>query len=135
MIKDSRSEAFTVSPRGQPVNAELSSRSGRGKPRPEFEASKSRSSAHRAGHKTGHAKCPKLTYSGAVYVFVRTGARRSQQASFKASNSGIEDWFGLRLALSGDGDTLAVSAANEDGGAKGINGRQDDRSAPDAGAV
>ena len=37
--------------------------------------------------------------------------------------------------MSGDGDTLAVSAANEDGGAKGINGRQDDRSAPDAGAV
>ena len=73
--------------------------------------------------------------SGAVYVFVRTGASWSQQASFKASNSGIEDWFGLRLALSGDGDTLAVSAANEDGGAKGINGRQDDRSAPDAGAV
>jgi hypothetical protein len=73
--------------------------------------------------------------SGAVYVFVRTGTRWSQQASFKASNSGIEDWFGLRLALSGDGSTLAVSAPNEDGGAKGINGRQDDRSAPDAGAV
>jgi FG-GAP repeat len=73
--------------------------------------------------------------SGAVYVFVRTGSTWSQQASFKASNSGIEDWFGLRLALSGDGSMLAVSAANEDGGAKGINGRQDDRSAPDAGAV
>ena len=73
--------------------------------------------------------------SGAVYVFVRAGARWSQQASFKASNAGIEDWFGLRLALSGDGDTIAISAANEDGGATGINGRQDDRSATDAGAV
>jgi hypothetical protein len=73
--------------------------------------------------------------SGAVYVFVRTGTRWSQQASFKASNSGIEDWFGLRLSLSGDGDTLAVSAPNEDGAAKGLNGRQDDRSAADAGAV
>lgn len=73
--------------------------------------------------------------SGAVYVFARTGARWSQQASFKASNSGIEDWFGVRLALSGDGDALAVSAPNEDGGATGINGRQDDRSATDAGAV
>jgi len=73
--------------------------------------------------------------SGAVYVFVRTGTRWSQQASFKASNSGIEDWFGQRLALSGDGTTLAVSAPNEDGSAKGINGRQDDRSATDAGAV
>ena len=73
--------------------------------------------------------------SGAVEVFVRTGTKWSQQASFKASNYGIEDWFGLRLAVSGDGNMLAVSAANEDGGSKGINGRQDDRSAPDAGAV
>ena len=66
---------------------------------------------------------------GAAYVFVRSGATWSQQASFKASNSGIEDWFGVRLALSGDGNTMAVSAPNEDGGAKGINGRQDENSA------
>lgn len=72
---------------------------------------------------------------GAAYVFVRSGATWSQQASFKASNSGIEDWFGVRLALSGDGNTLAVSAPNEDGGAKGINGRQDDNSAGEAGAL
>ena len=73
--------------------------------------------------------------AGAAYVFVRSGTTWSQQASFKASNSGIEDWFGVRLALSGDGNTLAASAPNEDGGAKGINGRQDDKSASDAGAV
>ena len=72
---------------------------------------------------------------GAAYVFVRSGVTWSQQASFKASNSGIEDWFGVRLALSGDGNTLAVSAPNEDGGAKGINGRQDDNSAGESGAV
>jgi hypothetical protein len=72
---------------------------------------------------------------GAAYVFVRSGATWSQQASFKASNSGIEDWFGVRLALSGDGNTLAVSAPNEDGGARGINGRQDDNSAGEAGAL
>ncbi len=72
---------------------------------------------------------------GAAYVFVRSGATWSQQASFKASNSGIEDWFGVRLALSGDGNTMAVSAPNEDGGAKGINGRQDDNSAGEAGAL
>lgn len=90
--------------------------------------------AVQAGH-SGRIGTRDDVSSGAVYVFVRTGARWSQQASFKASNSGIEDWFGLRLAVSGDGDALAVSAANEDGGATGINGRQDDRSAPDAGAV
>jgi hypothetical protein len=73
--------------------------------------------------------------AGAAYVFVRTGTTWSQQASFKASNAGIEDWFGVRLALSGDGNTLAVSAPNEDGGAKGINGNQADNSADEAGAV
>jgi hypothetical protein len=72
---------------------------------------------------------------GAAYVFIRSGTRWSQQASFKASNSGIEDWFGVRLALSGDGNTLAVSAPNEDGAARGINGRQDDNSAGEAGAL
>ena len=72
---------------------------------------------------------------GAAYVFIRSGTTWSQQASFKASNSGIEDWFGVRLALSGDGNTLAVSAPNEDGAAKGINGRQDDNSAGEAGAL
>jgi len=72
---------------------------------------------------------------GAAYVFIRSGGTWSQQASFKASNSGIEDWFGVRLALSGDGNALAVSAPNEDGGAKGINGRQDDNSAGEAGAL
>ena len=72
---------------------------------------------------------------GAAYVFIRSGTKWFQQASFKASNSGIEDWFGVRLALSGDGNTLAVSAPNEDGGAKGINGRQDDNSAGEAGAL
>lgn len=75
------------------------------------------------------------TSAGAAYVFVRTGTTWSQQASFKASNSGIEDWFAVRLALSGDGNTLAASAPNEDGGAKGINGQQDDNSADEAGAV
>lgn len=72
---------------------------------------------------------------GAAYVFIRSGTKWFQQASFKASNSGIEDWFGVRLALSGDGNTLAVSAPNEDGAAKGINGRQDDNSAGEAGAL
>jgi hypothetical protein len=72
---------------------------------------------------------------GAAYVFIRSGTTWFQQASFKASNSGIEDWFGVRLALSGDGNTLAVSAPNEDGAAKGINGRQDDNAAGEAGAL
>ena len=46
-----------------------------------------------------------------------------------------DDWFGVRLAVSGDGNTLAVSAPNEDSAAQGINGKQDDNSADEAGAV
>jgi len=72
---------------------------------------------------------------GAGYVFVRTGTSWSQQAFLKASNTGTNDWFGSRLALSGDGNTAAIGASLEDSAAKGINGRQDDESASEAGAV
>ena len=72
---------------------------------------------------------------GAAYVFVRAGTSWSQQAFLKASNTGFNDWFGSRLALSGDGNTAAIAASLEDGGARGINGRQDDNSAGEAGAV
>jgi hypothetical protein len=66
------------------------------------------------------------TSAGAAYVFTRIGSAWSQQAFIKASNTGKEDWFGVHLALSGDGNTLAISAPNEDG---------DNDQAPEAGAV
>jgi hypothetical protein len=75
------------------------------------------------------------TSVGAVYVFVRAGTSWTQQAYVKASNTGKEDWFGSRLALSGDGNTLAAAAQLEDSSAQGINGKQDDDSAQEAGAV
>jgi hypothetical protein len=68
-------------------------------------------------------------------VFVRQGTQWAQQAFIKASNPGKEDWFGSRLQLSGDGNTLAISAQLEDSAAQGINGKQDDDSAQEAGAV
>lgn len=72
---------------------------------------------------------------GAAYVFVRdAGGRWRQQAFLKASNPGKEDWFGARLALSGDGNTLAVGAQVENGSARVVNGPPDD-AAEDAGAV
>ena len=61
--------------------------------------------------------------------------RGRQQAFIKSSNPGKEDWFGSRLTLSGDGNTLAVGAQVENGGSKGINGNQKDQSAEDAGAI
>jgi len=78
---------------------------------------------------------PQDNSSGAAYVFVRSGSTWTQQAFIKASNPGKQDWFGIRIAISGDGDTVAVGATNEDSSAKGINGKQDDDTALEAGAV
>ncbi len=76
-----------------------------------------------------------LPGAGAVHVFARVGQTWSQQAYIKASNPDAADGFGFPLALSGDGDTLAVGAGGEDSKATGIDGDQGDDSALNAGAV
>lgn len=73
--------------------------------------------------------------AGAVYVFAREGDSWTQQAYLKASNPSLLDAFGFAVALSADGNTLAVSANYEDSGATGIDGDQTDESAEEAGAV
>jgi hypothetical protein len=73
--------------------------------------------------------------AGAVYVFTRSGAAWSQQAYVKASNTDAGDDFGLHLALSGDGNTLAVGARGEASASTGINGIQTDNLAEFTGAV
>lgn len=65
--------------------------------------------------------------SGAVYVFTRTGETWSQRAYLKASNSEAGDLFGFAVALSADGNTLAASSYDEDGGTRLINGPDDNR--------
>jgi len=75
------------------------------------------------------------TSSGGAYVWVRRGATWTQQAYLKSSNIGKEDWFGSRITVSGDGNTVAAAAQLEDSSARGINGRQMDDSASEAGAV
>jgi hypothetical protein len=75
------------------------------------------------------------THTGAAYVFVRSGTTWTQQAFLKSSNTGPNDWFGSRAALSGDGNTAALGASLEDSSGKGINGKQDDDAAPESGAV
>jgi hypothetical protein len=72
---------------------------------------------------------------GAAYIFVRSGTTWTQQAFLKASNTGPNDWFGSRVALSGDGNVAVIGASLEDSGAKGINGKQEDESASESGAV
>lgn len=83
------------------------------------------------GDQTGDATMD----SGAVYVFTRVGPTWSQQAYLKASNPGWGHSFGGSLALSRDGDTLAVGAGGETSRATGIDGDQTDNSALNAGAV
>jgi hypothetical protein len=73
--------------------------------------------------------------TGAAYVFVRSGTTWTQQAFLKASNTGPNDWFASRAALSGDGNTAALGASLEDSSGKGINGKQDDEGAGESGAV
>jgi trimeric autotransporter adhesin len=73
--------------------------------------------------------------SGAAYIFVRTGTTWTEQAFLKASNSGPNDWFGSRSALSGDGNTAALGASLEDSSGRGVGGKQDDDKAPESGAV
>ena len=68
---------------------------------------------------------------------VATAGRNSwsQQAYIKASNTETFDHFGYAIALSGDGNTLAVSAVDEDSSVTGIGGNQTDNSAESSGAV
>jgi hypothetical protein len=73
--------------------------------------------------------------SGAVYVFKRDGGTWSQQAYIKASNTEADDEFGWAVALSNDGNTLAVGAAFEDSSATGVNGNESDNSIENSGAV
>ena len=95
------------------------------------------------------AQDDKIPQAGAVYVFTRSGETWSQQAYIKASNTGRaaspndpNDWgdgdqFGHSVALSADGDTLAVGAPSEDSSASSINNTafESDDSASSAGAV
>jgi hypothetical protein len=72
---------------------------------------------------------------GAAHVFVRAAGKWSQQAHVKAFNPREDDQFGWALAMSRDGNTIAIGSHLEDSGAKGVNGDQSDASMEDSGAV
>ncbi len=71
--------------------------------------------------------------SGAAYVFVRQGTNWNQQAYLKASNTTADQNFGYSVGVSGD--TIVVGAAGESSNSEGVNGKQDDKSAENAGAA
>ncbi|MFO7593655.1 MAG: cadherin domain-containing protein, partial [Pseudomonadota bacterium] len=67
--------------------------------------------------------------SGAVYLFrYANGTGWTQQAYIKASNTGMGDRFGWSVALSDDGNTLAVGASAEDSSTTGVNSTSDNMS-------
>lgn len=74
-------------------------------------------------------------YSGAAYVFARSGTTWTQEAYVKASNTWEGAYFGSSIALSADGGRLIVGAEHEDSAATGINGNQNDGSAKQSGAA
>jgi hypothetical protein len=73
--------------------------------------------------------------AGATYVFIRRNGAWHQRSYVKAPNTGLDDEFGHAVALSGDGNTLAIGAPHESSKATGINGDMTDNSAPWSGAV
>ncbi len=78
--------------------------------------------------------------SGAVYVFLRAGNSWAQQAYLKSPDSvphpsSPGDALGDALALSGNGDTLAVSSIHESSNARGIGGDPSNNDAQDSGAA
>jgi hypothetical protein len=74
--------------------------------------------------------------SGAAYAYVMDDEQHWQKRSYlKAPNADAGDRFGDVLALSADGDTLAIGAPSEDGSGSGLHGDMKDNSAEDAGAV
>src|SRR5690606_6934764 len=73
--------------------------------------------------------------SGAVYLFSKVQGEWQQDAYVKASNSAEGYSFGSSLAVSRDGNTLAVGADGESSAAVGINGNQNSADAPASGAV
>jgi hypothetical protein len=60
--------------------------------------------------------------SGAVYIFARSGSAWTQEAYVKPATVGSSDQFGGAVALSANGNTLAVGATNEDSDSRGIVG-------------
>lgn len=76
--------------------------------------------------------------SGAVYLFIQADSQWTQQAYIKASNTDGRDYFGSPLALSADGNTLAVGATEESSSATGVSADgsgEEDNGAYGAGAV
>lgn len=85
----------------------------------------SSSSSKSSVSSTASSDFPGGSASGAVYIFVKTIDKGWKEESYlRASNAEPSDAFGTSIALSQDGNTIAVGAIGEDSNAKGFNGDQ-----------
>lgn len=73
--------------------------------------------------------------SGAAYLFVGEGGQWREQAFIKAIHNSSGARFGFSLALSSEGNRLAVGAVDQAGGAVGSDGDPSDFTASGAGAA
>ncbi len=73
--------------------------------------------------------------SGAVYIYTKNGTSWPQQEFIKASNSEASDNFGASVALSQDGNTLAICSPGEKSSAQGVGGDQGDDTLSFSGAA
>jgi trimeric autotransporter adhesin len=76
-----------------------------------------------------------MSSSSSSHVFVPTSSTLSSITYVKASNTEANDWFGWSVAISGDGNTMAVGAPAEDSNAVGVNGNEFNNDSANAGAV
>jgi len=56
------------------------------------------------------------TDDGAAYVFVRSGTSWTQQAKIQATDKEADDYFGISVSISSDGNTVVVGSPQEDTG-------------------
>ena len=56
------------------------------------------------------------SYTGAAYIFTRSGTSWTQQAKIMASDKQQNDYFGRSVSISDDGNTAIVGASGEDTG-------------------
>lgn len=72
-----------------------------------------------------------VSNSGAVYVYKKNGGTWGTPIRLKSDNIDVNDGFGWQIALSADGNTLAVGSPTEDSDASGV----DNNNASSSGAV
>ena len=70
-------------------------------------------------NKTNAAGASTLLQAGAVYIFTRAGGVWTQQAKVVAFDRAVDDFFGVSVAISGDGRYALASAYGNDTNATG----------------